>query len=138
MIPVQPPPAATFLDLAVGRALLRIITAFRGASAASDEKCKETSISRREATRNASLLIQRTRISRRSLRSLLEMRLFYEKYGCALVHLDVEERHAHALQARPRREEAARQATDCGRCIQRAADQLPGRPVCLVCLLYFV
>ena len=28
-----------------------IITAFRGASAASDEKCKETSISRREATR---------------------------------------------------------------------------------------
>ena len=63
-----------------------VLHALRGASAASDEKCKETSISRREATRNASLLIQRTRISRRfatrnarffafsrrSLRSLLE------------------------------------------------------------------
>ena len=48
-----------------GPARLGVIIAFRGASAASDEKCKETSISRREATRNASLLIQRTRISRR-------------------------------------------------------------------------
>ena len=50
-----------------GCALKATGIAFRGVSAASDEKFAGTSISRSGATRNASLLLhQRTRISRRS------------------------------------------------------------------------